>query len=85
MRIVESFRKDGKPMNRTLYSMGKVEDYSTGQLEKIAKKTLRSSRVLKLEDVFGVNPIHETQTGLNYGVWPPWNPKGYWETFLEMG
>jgi len=30
MRIVESFRKDGKPMNRTLYSMGKVEDYSTG-------------------------------------------------------
>jgi len=64
MRIVESFRKDGKPMNRTLYSLGKVEDYSTGQLEKIAKKLLEAAG-LKLEDVIGKS-IHETNR-LNYG------------------
>ncbi len=64
MRIVESFRKDGKPMNRTLYSMGKVEDYSAEQLEKIAKKLLEAAG-LKLEDVLGKS-IHETKR-LNYG------------------
>ncbi len=64
MRIVESFRKDGKPMNRTLYSMGKVEDYSSGQLEKIAKKLLEAAG-LKLEDILGKS-IHETKR-LNYG------------------
>jgi len=64
MRIVESFRVNGKPKNRTLYSMGKVEDYSTAQLESIAKKLLEAAG-LKLEDVLPKN-IQETNR-LNYG------------------
>ena len=64
MRIVESFRKNGKPMNRTLYSLGKVEDYTPGQLESIAKKLLEAAGMV-LEDVI---PQHFAEVErLNYG------------------
>ena len=40
LRIVQSYKKDGKPRHKTLYSLGKVEDYPPEQLEKIAHKLL---------------------------------------------
>jgi hypothetical protein len=38
LRIIQSYKIDGKPKHKTLYSLGKVEDYSADQLERIAKK-----------------------------------------------
>ena len=40
MRILQSYKEDGKAKHRTLYSLGKVEDYSSDQLENIANKLL---------------------------------------------
>jgi len=40
LRIVQSYKVDGKPRHKTLYSLGKVEDYSPDQLESIAKKLM---------------------------------------------
>lgn len=40
MRILQSYKEDGKSKHRTLYSLGKVEDYSNDQLENIANKLL---------------------------------------------
>jgi transposase len=45
LRIVESYKEGGKAKHRTLYSMGKVEDYPKDQLENIAKKLLSLSGV----------------------------------------
>ena len=33
LRIVKAYRQNGRPKQKTLYSLGKVEDYSTSQLE----------------------------------------------------
>ena len=38
LRIIESYKKNGKPKHLNLHSLGKVEDYPTNQLEAIAKK-----------------------------------------------
>jgi len=38
IRIVQSYKQDGKAKHRTLYSLGKVEDYTPDQLENLAKK-----------------------------------------------
>ncbi len=38
LRIIQSYKVDGKPKHRTIHSLGKVEDYTTDQLEIIAKK-----------------------------------------------
>jgi len=64
MRIVESYRLNGKPKHRTLHSLGKVEDYPAHQLEKIAKKLLELAG-LKMEDIVAKS-FHETNR-LNYG------------------
>ena len=40
LRIVQSYKEDGKSKHRTLYSLGKKEDFSDDQLESIAKKLL---------------------------------------------
>ncbi len=65
MRIVESFRdKNGKPKNRTLFSLGKVEDYSPKQLENIARKLLEAAGMV-MEDIV---PEQFTEINrLNYG------------------
>lgn len=41
LRIIQSYKEDGKSKHKTLYSLGKVEDYSADQLEKMAKKLLK--------------------------------------------
>jgi len=63
LRIVESYRLNGKPTHRTLYSLGKAEDYPAKQLENIAKKLLELAG-LKMEDIVGKS-FHE-QNRLNY-------------------
>lgn len=40
LRIVQSFKQAGKAKHKTLYSLGKVEDYSADQLEAIGKKLI---------------------------------------------
>ena len=64
LRIVKVYRQNGRPKQKTLYSLGKVEDYSTGQLENIAKKLLELAG-LKMEDIVAKS-FQETNR-LNYG------------------
>lgn len=45
MRIVKSYKDNGTPRHKTLYSLGKVEDYPSKQLENIAKKLLEVAGV----------------------------------------
>ena len=59
-----AYRKDGKPNQRTLYWLGKVEDYSSSQLENIARKLLDLAS-LKMEDIVAKS-FRETNW-LNYG------------------
>jgi transposase len=40
LRIIQSYKLDGKSKHKTLYSLGKLEDYDSNQLERIAKKIL---------------------------------------------
>lgn len=50
LRIVQSYREAGKTRHKTLYSLGKVEDYPKGQLERIAYKLLSLEKV-NIKDV----------------------------------
>lgn len=38
LRIIKSFKFEGVTKHKTIHSLGKVEDYTSGQLERIAKK-----------------------------------------------
>lgn len=40
LRIVESYKEGGKSRHRTLYSLGKVEDYAPKQLERIGQRLI---------------------------------------------
>ncbi len=40
LRIIQSYKLDGKSKHRTLYSLGKLEDHDVDQLARIAKKLL---------------------------------------------
>ena len=40
LRIVQSYKSDGKSKHKTLYSLGKLEDYPPEQIERIAGKLL---------------------------------------------
>lgn len=64
LRIVESYKDNGKPKHRTLHSLGKVEDYPASQLENIAKKLLECIG-LNIEDV--VAGSFEERARVNYG------------------
>jgi len=52
MRIIQSYKIDGIAKHRTLYSLGKVEDYTPDQLENLAKKFLELAGK-SLEDFAG--------------------------------
>lgn len=64
LRIIESYKDHGKARHRTLYSLGKVEDYAPQQLENIAKKLLAISGK-KFADFLG--PDLEETGRYNYG------------------
>ena len=38
LRIIQSYKLDGKSKHKTLYSLGKLEDYDIDPLERIANK-----------------------------------------------
>ncbi len=40
LRIIQSFKFGGKSKHKTIHSLGKVEDYTVDQLERIAKKLI---------------------------------------------
>ena len=40
LRIIQSYKIESKAKHKTIHSLGKVEDYSSDQLERIAKKLL---------------------------------------------
>lgn len=44
LRVIQSYKVDGKPKHKTIHSLGKVEDYTPDQLENIAKKLVELAR-----------------------------------------
>ena len=64
IRIVQSYKESGRSKHRTLYSLGKVEDYSAEQLENIANKLLLLAGK-SIDQVAGGN--FSEQARYNYG------------------
>lgn len=64
LRIIQSYKIDGKSKHKTIHSLGKVEDYSADQLERIAKKLLELAG-LNINTIFG-DSFHEIGR-YNYG------------------
>ncbi len=64
LRIVQSYKDNGTPKHRTLYSLGKVEDFPPEQLQRIAEKLLQLSGK-KIEDLIG-DELKEIRR-VNYG------------------
>lgn len=64
LRIVESYKSEGRSRHRTVHSLGKAEDYRPEQLESIAKKFLELAG-MKMDDIIA-SSFHETNR-FNYG------------------
>ncbi|QMU66024.1 MAG: hypothetical protein GKR88_18225 [Flavobacteriaceae bacterium] len=64
LRIIQSYKLDGRYKHKTLYSLGKLEDYDVNQLERITKKLLELSG--KNVDVLDSGHLHELGR-YNYG------------------
>ena len=64
LRIIKSFKVEGVTKHKTIHSLGKVEDYSADQLERIAKKLVELSGG-NIDSVFG-SSFHELGR-YNYG------------------
>ncbi len=64
LRIIQSYKLDGKSKHKTLYSLGKLEDYDVNQLERIAKKILEL--IGRNVDVLDSGHLHELGR-YNYG------------------
>jgi transposase len=64
LRIVQSFKDQGVTRHKTLHSLGKVEDYPTDQLRRMATKLLELSGA-RLEDLVKED-LHEVRR-VNYG------------------
>ena len=76
LRIIQSYKDNGKPKHKTLYSLGKVEDYPSDQLKRIAEKLLELSGA-KIEDIIG-DELQEIRR-VNYGY--ALIIKHLWKTF----
>ena len=64
LRIVKSYKVGGKPRHKTLHSLGKAEDYTPEQLERIAHKLIELAGG-RIEDIIG-GPLKELGR-YNYG------------------
>jgi len=64
LRIIQSYKVEGKPRHKTLHSLGKVEDYSPDQLERIAKRLVELAG-RSINSLFG-DSFHELGR-YNYG------------------
>ena len=67
LRIIQSYKVDGKSKHKTLHSLGKVEDYSSDQLERIAKKLLELSG-RNYEELFGESFKELGRYNYGYGL-----------------
>lgn len=69
IRIVRSVRNEGKHTHQTLYSLGKVQDYSSEQLSRIADK-LKEAAGVKLPDLIRIQAEQLEELGrYNYGFY----------------
>lgn len=69
IRIVRTVRKGGKPTHQTLYSLGKVQDYTSEQLARIGKKLLQASGA-DLSDLIRIPNQEMAELGrYNYGFY----------------
>ena len=64
IRIVQSYKLDGKTRHKTLHSLGKVEDYSPDQLERLAHRFMELAG-RDVADLFNSN--FEELGRYNYG------------------
>ena len=64
LRIIQSYKLYGKSKHKTLYSLGKLEDYDINQLERIAKKLLEL--IGKDADILNSGHLYELGR-YNYG------------------
>ena len=64
LRIVESYKDQGKSRHRTLHSLGKAEDYPPDQLQRIASKLLELAGC-RIEDV--IKDGLKENSRVNYG------------------
>lgn len=76
IRIIQSYKENGKARHRTLYSLGKVEDYTPDQLENIAKKLMELAD-RSLDELYGDG--FTEQARYNYGYSLVLN--SLWNTF----
>jgi len=67
LRIVQSFRQDGKSKHKTLYSLGKLEDYSADQIERIAEKLLKLVG-RDMSELFGGSFVEQARINYGYGL-----------------
>lgn len=67
LRIVEGQRVDGKVVQKTLYSLGKIEDYPPNQLRSIGEKLLQLSGS-HLDEIVGRDLIEEGRYNYGYAL-----------------
>ncbi len=66
LRIIETYRNEGRVKHKTLYTLGKAEDYTPVQLQAIAKKLLQLAG-LSYEDFVKSNAGLKELARYNYG------------------
>ncbi len=74
MRIIQGYRRDGKALCKTLYNLGKVEDYKSSELQAIGEKFLRLAGC-PLENIkeLGLRELHRYNYGYTQIVNVLWN------------
>ncbi len=74
IRIIQGYRKDGKSMCRTLYNLGRLEDYKVSELRAIGEKFLRLAGC-PIEHIkeLGLRELHRYNYGYTQIVNVLWN------------
>lgn len=67
LRIVQSYRDSGKIRHKTLYSLGKLEDYSADSLQRIAKKLIELSGG-DVEEMLGGKFVEQGRYNYGYAL-----------------
>jgi transposase len=79
LRIIQAYKVDGQSKQKTIHSLGKVEDYSPDQLKRIAKKLMEIASG-NISDIFG-GSFHELgrynygYALITHGLWHKYNFK----------
>ncbi len=74
MRIIQGYRKDGKSLCKTLYNLGRVEDYKSTELIAIGEKLLKLAGC-PIENIkeLGLKELHRYNYGYTQIVNVLWN------------